>query len=55
MTPEETKEDIQDKDDKGTLSHPFDKALAEKSAKDFADSIKSGDLYRQLKKKSKEE
>ncbi len=53
MTPEEKKEDIQDKDDKETLSHPFDKALAEKSAKEFADSIKSGDLYRELKGEGK--
>lgn len=56
MTPEEEKkEDIQDNDDYDILSHPIDKAFIEKRAKEFADSIKSGDLYRQLKKKGKEE
>ncbi len=53
MIPEEKEEDIQDKDDKGALSHPFDKALAEKSAKEFAESIKSGDLYRELRREGK--
>ncbi|MBK6606085.1 MAG: hypothetical protein IPH52_08870 [Leptospiraceae bacterium] len=35
------------------ISPLVDKAFIEKSAKDFADSIKSGDLYRELRGEGK--
>jgi len=52
MTPEE-KEDIQDNEEQEAISPIVDKAFIEQSAKEFADSIKSGDLYRELKGEGK--